>query len=152
MGRNEFTATIEEAVGGGAFVSVPFDVEEVYGRRGRVKVNATFDGHPYRGSIAPMGGRHVLGLLKAIREELGKGIGDRVVVTLEQDTEERAVEMPPALTVELAANPEAKTTFDALAYTYRKEYARWISEAKKEETRQHRLEKAIEKLARGEKL
>jgi uncharacterized protein YdeI (YjbR/CyaY-like superfamily) len=38
-----------------------------------------------------------------------------------------------------------------LSYTHRKEYSRWISEAKKEETRQRRLEKAVEMLKKGVK-
>jgi hypothetical protein len=53
---HEFEATIEQGRGGGAFVAVPFDVEEVSGTKGRVPVVATFDGEVYRGSIAPMGG------------------------------------------------------------------------------------------------
>ncbi|HEY9008276.1 MAG TPA: DUF1905 domain-containing protein [Ohtaekwangia sp.] len=44
-----------------AFVSIPFDVEKVYGTKGQVKVKATFDGHPYRGVLANMGtGCHVI--------------------------------------------------------------------------------------------
>ena len=41
--------------------------------------------------------------------------------------------------------------FEKLSYTHRKEYCRWIDEAKKEETRQHRMEKAIEMLKKGVK-
>ncbi len=32
------------------------------------------------------------------------------------------------------------------------EYARWIADAKREDTRQRRLDKALEKLRRGERL
>jgi len=39
--------------------------------------------------------------------------------------------------------------FEKLSYTHRKEYCRWISEAKKEETRLKRLGKAIEMLQQG---
>jgi uncharacterized protein YdeI (YjbR/CyaY-like superfamily) len=39
--------------------------------------------------------------------------------------------------------------FDKLSYTHRKEYCRWISEAKKEETRSRRLAKAVEMLRSG---
>jgi hypothetical protein len=151
-GRRELVATIEEARGGGALVEIPFDVEEVYGARGRVKIRATFDGHPYRGSIAPMGGRHLLGITKAIREAIGKQPGDRVEVAVERDTEERTVEVPAELTAALAEHPEAQRAFDGLAYTYRKDYARWVGGAKRAETRARRLEKAIDKLSRGEKL
>jgi len=150
--RRAFEATIEAGGGGGALVAIPFDVGDVYGTRGRVKIQATFDGHPYRGSIAPMGGRHLLGVTKAVRAAIGKSIGDVVAVTLERDTQERRVEVPTDLAEALAASPEAQAFFDGLAFTYRKEYAQWITAAKRPETRARRLDRAIDKLARGEKL
>ena len=39
--------------------------------------------------------------------------------------------------------------FEKLSYTHRKEYCRWITDAKKEETRLKRLGKAIEMLKKG---
>jgi uncharacterized protein YdeI (YjbR/CyaY-like superfamily) len=39
--------------------------------------------------------------------------------------------------------------FEKLSYTHRKQYCRWITEAKKEETRLKRLGKAIEMLKKG---
>lgn len=150
--RQTFRAVIKEHRGGGTVVEIPFDVESAFGTRGRVKVRATFDGHPYRGSIVPMGGRHLLGVLKSIREALGKSAGDSVDVVVELDTEERTVEMPPELAEALSANPAAAEFFDGLAYTYRKEYAHWIAEARRPETRSRRLARAINKLGRGEKL
>ncbi len=67
-----FSAPIEQAHGGGAYVTVPFDVETVFGKK-RVPVQATIDGQPYRGLLVRMGGPcHVLGVLKEIRERIGK--------------------------------------------------------------------------------
>ncbi len=43
----------------------------------------------------------------------------------------------------LDANPGAKERFMKLSDSHKKEYAVWISEAKKEETRMCRIEKAI---------
>lgn len=68
--EHRFTAVIEDAGHGGAFVTIPFDVEQAFGRK-RVKVDATFDGEPYRGSLVRMGGEcHVLGMLKEIRDRI----------------------------------------------------------------------------------
>ncbi|MEU1205919.1 DUF1905 domain-containing protein [Nocardia sp. NPDC005825] len=78
----------------------------------RIPVRAGFDGIPYRGSIANMGAGPCLGLLKAIREELGKGPGDRVTVTLERDSAERTVAVPEDLATALAA-ADARAAFDA---------------------------------------
>lgn len=81
-----FRAFIEAAHGGGAYVRFPYDLRELRGR-GRAKVEAHFDGLPYRGSIVNMGLKsddgktiYVLGVLKSIRECLEKSIGDEIEV------------------------------------------------------------------------
>ncbi len=68
----------------GAYVCVPFDVKQVFGR-GRVSVHATFDGHPYDGQVCRMGTpEHIIGLRKEIRAAIGKQPGDCVHVTLQE--------------------------------------------------------------------
>jgi hypothetical protein len=137
--------------GAGAFVRFPYDVMETFGTRGQVKVACEFDGVPYRGSIVNMGAGPVIGILKSIREEIGKQPGDIVHVKLWRDEEPREVIVPPELAAAFRANEEAKKNFDALSYSRRRECASWIYEAKKEETRRNRADKAIEKLENGEK-
>ena len=147
MVKKKFSAQLEAAPRGGCFITIPFDVESIYGTRGHVNVRATFDGIGYRGSIAPIGGRHVLGVLKDIRAKLGKEVGDSVTVVLEQDMEERIVELPPALDQAFRKKRGLRRVFDGLPYTRRREAAQFIAEAKKEETRQRRLEKVLDELA-----
>ena len=123
-----FDATIVEARQGGAFVLVPPDVVAALGGNGRIPVRATFDGVPYQGSVASMGGTKVLGLLKSIRRELGKGPGDVVTVTLERDDEERTIAVPDDLRAALeGAGPSVK--FSGLSYTHQREYVTWIEAA-----------------------
>jgi uncharacterized protein YdeI (YjbR/CyaY-like superfamily) len=43
----------------------------------------------------------------------------------------------------------AHANFERLAYTHRQEYARWIDEAKRDETRHHRVSEALELLRQG---
>jgi len=50
MKKHTFTAAIQNAGGGGAYVEVPFDVEKAFGSK-RPKVKATIDGIPYRGTL-----------------------------------------------------------------------------------------------------
>ena len=52
-------------------------------------------------------------------------------------------EIPDLLQKALRNNALAKTNFEKMAYTYRKEYARHINEAKKEATKLKRLEKVL---------
>lgn len=147
-----FSARIQQGDGGGAFVEVPFDVEQVFGAK-RVKIKASIDGIAYRGSLIRMESEcHLLLILKEIREKLGKQAGDEVAITVEPDLEPREVEVPPDLQALLEKHPDADEFFQQLAYTYRKEYARWITEAKREATRQQRLLKTIEMLQQRKKL
>ena len=149
--KQTFTATIQNAGGGGAYVEIPFDVEEAFGSK-RPKVKALIEGIPYRTTLMRMGSEcHMLGVLKDLRERIGKTFGDEITVTLEPDTEPRVVEIPKDLMKELKKDKEAKTFFDKLSYTHQKEYVRWVEEAKKEETRQNRILKTIEMLKKGKR-
>jgi hypothetical protein len=153
--KRRFTAdlTPTERGGGGHLVVVPEDVVESLGGKGRIPVNATFNGIPYRGSIVSVGGgAHVLGVLTAIVEELGIDFGQPIDVTVELDTQERTVDMSEALGAAMRKEPALKDAWDGLSFTRRKELSRSIEEAKKPGTRDRRLEKALEELrtrARG---
>ena len=70
-------------------------------------------------------------------------------VTLAVDTEERTVEVPPDLAAALEADPQARSAWDALSYTSRKERARSVAEAKKPETRERRLRATLAALGSG---
>jgi len=96
-----------------------------------------------------MGGEFVLGLSKEVRQGAGAQAGDEVDVTIELDAAPREVEVPEALAVALAADPEASAAFGRMAFTHRKEYARWVAEAKREETRQRRVVQAVEMIRSG---
>ena len=90
-----------------------------------------------------MGGCMVIGLLKGIRTQLGKGDGDPITVTLERDTAERTVDVPEDLATALA-EAGLQEAFDALSYSHRREHVNAVTEAKKPETRVRRIAKAIE--------
>jgi len=81
----EFDAIIKKVPDiDGAYVEIPFDVKEVFGK-GRVPINAAFDGFPYRGSLVKMGTPcHILGIRKDIRQQIGKQAGDIVHVSIEE--------------------------------------------------------------------
>lgn len=147
----KFKARIEDARGGGACVCFPYDVEEEFGTKGRVPVKATVDGVPYSGSLIKYGApQHMLGILKSVREQIGKGPGDTVDVTIEKDETERTVEVPAEFE-KLLKKEKVWALFDKLSYSHKKEYCRWITEAKREETRANRLTKAVEMLRSGVK-
>jgi hypothetical protein len=151
MKKYKFKAKIQAGDGGGAYLLFPYDVEKEFGTKGRVPVKATFDGVPYTGSLMKYGyPQHMLGVAKAIREQIGKGPGDAIEVVIWKDEEVRTLEVPAEF--EKRMKKEGLLPFfEKLSYTHRKEYCCWITEARKEETRSNRLEKAIEMLSKGVK-
>ena len=133
-------------------VRLPADAADVFGTRARVPVRATFNGVPYRGSTMPMGdGTFCLGVLKAIQEAAGVGVGDLITIELELDTGPRTVVLPTDLATALVRDRRATAAWDALSYTNKKEMARSLEEAKKPETRARRLALAVEKLRAGDR-
>jgi hypothetical protein len=151
MKRYRFKAKIEAGDGGGAYVLFPFDVEREFGTKGKVPVQARFNGIPYAGSLIKYGNPlHMLPMLKAIREQTDTSPGDTVDVELWKDEEPRVIEVPADF--QQAMKKEGVIPlFDRLSFTYRKEYCRWITDAKKDETRKIRVERAVELLIKGVK-
>ena len=112
----------------------------------RFPVVATVNGHTWRTSVVRMGGEFLLGLNREVREGARAEAGDSVDLELELDTKPREVELPPALAAALAADSEALAAFEQLSYTHRKEHARWVAEAKRDETRERRVAKTLDRL------
>ena len=147
--RYKFKAKIEAGDGGGAYVLFPYDTEKEFATKGKVPVKATFNGVTYAGSLIKYGQpQHMLGVLKSIREQIGKGPGDTIEVVVWKDEAPRVLEIPAAFQTRMKKEG-VLPLFETLSYTHRKEYCRWITEAKKEETRTARLEKAIVMLKKG---
>lgn len=145
-GPVEFDAPIRLNPGGGAYFEFPFDVEELYGVRGRVPMKATYDGIAYRGSLAKMGpGCHLVPILKEIRERLGKSEGDLVHVTVELDDAPRTVEVPADAKAALR-DADLLAAFERLSFTHRREHVMAIDQAKRPETRQRRVSGMIDML------
>lgn len=134
-----------------AGMNLPFDVKKVWGKA-RVPVTGTINGFRFRTTVCPMGGEYFVCVNRQMREGGHCGVGDTVKVVMEPDTAPRIVETPPDLKKVLKTNKAAQAAWDRYSYTYRKEFAQWITEAKKPETRARRLEKSLEMLAAGRNL
>ena len=145
MKEYRFIAELEEAGRGGVFLPFPYDAKKEFGK-GKVPIKCTIDGEPYRGAMVKYGTPyHIIIVLKAIREKINKGPGDKVKVWLVEDNEERTIDVPTDFTKLLKKNKLDKQ-FGKMSYSHRKEWVLWITGAKKEETRHRRMEKAIEEL------
>ncbi len=134
-----------------AAITPPVDVVEWFGTRARVPIRGTINGFPFRSSLMPMGGCHMMPVNKTLCQGAGVRPGDTVDVVMERDTEERTVEAPPELKKELAKSKKAQERWEKLAFTHKKEMANCIRDAKQEETKRRRLAKVMEVLKTGAK-
>jgi hypothetical protein len=144
MTNHSFEAVVESE-GPGAFVEVPLDVPAELGRK-RAPVIVTVNGHTFRTTVAVYGGRYYLPLNRSVREASGISVGDAAVFAIESDDAPREVEVPKELADALAKDDAARSAFQALSYTHRREHAAYVSEAKKTETRVRRAQKTVEAL------
>jgi len=130
-------------------IQVPDDVVAELGGGKRAPVSVTIGGHTYRTTIAPMGGQFMIPLSAENRTAAGVAAGDEVEVVVDLDAAPREVTVPDDLAA--ALDGPARTFFDGLAYTHRKEWLRWVEEAKKAETRTARIAKAAAGLRDGKR-
>ena len=140
-----FTATLERNDRGGTTAEIPFDVAAEFGSV-RAPVLVTINGFKFRTRTMRYGGVYLLGLNREAREGAGVDAGDTVAVELELDQAPHDVTFRASWRARLTA---LRAFFDSLSYTHRREYARWISEAKRDETRRRRLERALGLLRAG---
>ena len=132
-------------------IPVPENVVAAMGSGKRPAVQVTVGEHSYRTTVASMRGRYFVPLSKANREAARVAAGDEVAVEIEVDAEPRNVAIPADLADALADDATARAFFDRLSYTHRKEWVRWVEEAKKAETRTRRIAKTVEALHAGKR-
>lgn len=123
-------------------IPLPFDPRSVFGKA-RARVVVTIGAHSYRSTVAHMGGPPFVPLRESNRTAAGVKAGQPVEIELTLDTEIRTVDVPDDLAAALALIPGARDAWDRASFTHRREYVDAISGAKKPETRQRRLDKAV---------
>jgi len=142
----------DRAANSWAYVEFPYDLKELYGKGNLVPVIIRFDDQTYRGSVAKMGGKYPMLLIKKdILDKLGKTVGEDVLVTVTLDESPRVVEIPDELKAQFVQNKSAKEAYEKMAYSHRREFSEWISSAKKVDTREERAKKAIEMILSKQK-
>jgi hypothetical protein len=137
-------------VGTWTFARIPPSADALFGRKGQFKVKGSIDGYPYRSSARPFGdGTHYVVVNQVIRAAIGASAGARVQVVMELDTEPRAVTLPDDVRRVFTGDEPARAAFESLSYSRQKELVDWIKAAKKLETRNRRVVKALEHARAG---
>ncbi len=154
MAKHRFEARVEAAGPANAwcFARVPAAVTAALATKGRVSVKLTAGKTVFRTSVFPDGrGGHHFMFNKTMQAAAGATAGDSVRLVLEPDTAERTVVLPADLKKALAAAPRAKAFFDGLSPSCRKEYAGYVEEAKRPETRARRIARTLSLLKKGQR-
>lgn len=141
-----FEATLLLAGKTATGIAVPPEIVEGLGAGKKPNVVVVLNGHSYRSSISMMGGDFMIPVSAEVREAAKVQAGDLLSVQVSVDTEERKVEVPADFHALLTANPAAQAKFGALSYSNQRRHVLSIELAKTPETRQRRLEKALEEL------
>ncbi len=141
-----FGTTVELGGKTATGMSVPDEVVAALDSGKRPAVRVTVGGHSYRTTVASRGGRFFVPLSADNRTAAGVAAGDEVDVDIEADAAPREVTVPADLADALAHDDTARTFFDGLSYTDRKEWVRWVEEAKRTETRAGRVAKTVDSL------
>lgn len=146
-----FHATIELNGKTATGIEVPEEIVAGLGAGQRPPVLVTLGDYTYRTTVARMGGRFLVGINAEHRANAGVAAGDELDVEIVNDTAPREVTVPDDLAAALSEDGRARATFDDLSYTHRKEWVRWIEDAKKPETRADRLVKTVASLHEGKR-
>jgi bacteriocin resistance YdeI/OmpD-like protein/uncharacterized protein DUF1905 len=129
--------------------AVPEDVVLALGKGKRPPVTVTINGYTYRNTVAPMGGRYLIGVSAAHRAAAGVAGGETHDIELTLDTAPREVELPADFAAALDGDAAARGTFDALSPSNKGWHVSSIEGAKSAETRARRIEKSIAALREG---
>ena len=144
-----FRTTILQAGKTATGIEVPASVVESLGTSKRPAVSVTIKGFTYRSTVAVMGGTFMVGVSAKVREGAGVAGGDVVDVDIKLDTAPRVLEVPSDLRKALGRDKDAKAVFEGLSYSRKQRLTLPIEDAKTAETRQRRVDKALEMLRDG---
>jgi hypothetical protein len=145
--QHRFRAELEAARAGGHLVLIPMEIATALGGSRQMRVVGSVNGVPYQSSTMPYGGRGLfMGVHKTTCDAAGVDLGDILDVVVARDERPRVLEIPPELDAAFRTEPALRERFEGLSFTRRKEMALPIGEAKRRETRDARLEKALAEL------
>ncbi len=140
------------AKGGWTYARIPPIPADKKTSNRSVKVKGTIDGYEIKQyHLMPMGDGNMFLPLKAdMRKKIGKQAGDTVHIILYIDND--PLEIPDEFVMCLTDEPAAMDFFYSISESEKKYYIQWIYSAKRMETRDERMAKAINKLSRRLKM
>lgn len=142
----KFRTTILQ-FGNNTGIEVPEHVLDKLGGGKKPLVIVTLNKYTYRSAVAKMADKYLISLSAENRKNADVKGGDELEIKLELDTAPRSVDVPSDLQKAFEKNDAAKSNFEKLAPSKKKALVLSINEAKTDETRLRRVEKAIQSLS-----
>ncbi len=149
--ESERFETTLAAAGNNTGIEVPDGVITRLGAGKRPAVVVDVNGYEYRSTVAVMGGRYLIGFSAAHRAATGLAAGDAIRVTLRRAEGPRVVDMPADFSAALNADPAAQRFFEGLSNSLQRYHVDNVNAAKTPETRQRRIDKAVNLFLEGKR-
>lgn len=129
-------------------VDVPRDVvSELVRASGRkaspIPVRGRLNRKVFSTTVVRYSGEWRLYLNMAMRAAAAADVGDEVSVEVEYDPAPRIVPMPPTFGAALARDPKARTAFENLTPSHRKDILNYLNSLKTEESLERNIKRAI---------
>lgn len=132
------------------FLVLPVAASAKLPTRSMVTVDGSLEGQSFQATLEPDGkGSHWFKIDQTLSEKAGVAAGDTVALEIAPVAVEPEPKVPDDLRKALAANAEAKATWDDITPVARRDWIHWITSGKKAETRVKRIAAACDKLACG---
>jgi hypothetical protein len=147
MAAEPKSATFETTVavtGNNTGIVVPEEVIEQLAAGKRPPVLVNVNGYEYRNTVGVMGGKHMISISAAVRKATGLKGGDPIRVTLSVAETPREVALPDDFAAALAADEQASVFFSKLSNSMQRYHIENIIAAKTADTRQRRIDKALD--------
>lgn len=141
--------TTVTATGNNTGIVVPEELIDELGAGNRPAVIVKINGYEYRSTVGVMGGKHMISISAAVRQETGLKGGDHVGVTLRVAETPREVHVPEDFAAALGADPTAESFFKGLSNSLQRYHIDNVNGAKSAETRVRRIEKAVSLFREG---
>jgi len=142
-----FTATVVRTKAK-AYIPVPFDPNDAWGWKVRHYVKGSVGGCSIRGVLRSEDGSYALPLGAAWLRDNVLPTSATIAVVLEPDGPQ-AEALAEDIAEALSSSPDAETFFQSIAPFYRKNFLRWIDQAKRPETRAARIAEMVKMLEAG---
>lgn len=132
-------------------VDVPKRVSQAFKSKSYIPVLGQINKNPFKATLVPTGeGKYRLYINGIMRKRAGADVGGKIKIELELDTEARTIPIPRALKEALEQNPKARSEFERLTASRRKDILLYMNALKRPESLQKVIDRVMKSLKKAE--